>query len=1029
MADNVIVRVPEQQFIRGEDGYSPEVTIENIDHGHSITITDREHQEEGQTFNVLDGDSAYEQAVAGGYTGTEAQFNEELASFKELSDEAKDAAPFYAEYGVTTKAEIETAINGKRQIYVHSALGMDYAPLVGTFLYLPMFGNVPQTGYRFATVEGTTQYIYDLRDEWFTSENDLAAPAQRAETAAAQALTRMNSADASAQAAAATATTFTEQTVPAAVNTINEAKADALTAVGNAQATAVGAVQQESTTQQAAIQQKGDDVLESIPADYTDLSNDVDNLKSALKSTVYLDSTPVAFSVDGTGYVKYAAGDVATSTLSSHTNYIDVSYFKSLQYKRQGTTISNPASGMAFYDANLAYISGESGAPSQAQGGYLTERKMIEVPPTAQYARFTVYTDVSTYGEFELYGETKIANEVNCLESAFDEQLQYNAFNVIGLCPNKQSRTSAGITFTWIDEFTCSISGTSTGTASATIFNDKTSFPPGVKPGSRLRMSAEVNTTLYAGLRIAYYDSPDGSDKNIRTLVNMATGVVTDVVIPETATGLYIRVQLQSGKTVSDGIFKPCILVDRYTSEEVYDRILGSVFNLNSLIGSTLLTSGDDLFTLPVGLYHANSGTGAANSPTDAGYKLVIFVRANASQKTALLFATDGYAFTNACDSSNNWSSWKRLTADTSDQLDRLPNYYTDYMASRIGDVNKLENEISRNSDSFVFITDYHIQRNAGNSLKMIKQIVKETGITKLFFGGDAYQTVNSTESRTDEQAMAYARKYVPAVYSSLQSAAPEFYSVFGNHEWNHLQGSSSENLKQGYELNLAGVYNYCLRRHESSVSEIDENGNFYVDNTSQKIRYFFLQEDGEARPSNAALNWLGDQLMLVPSGYYVAVICHFAYRTGDYSLSTYSGRMYYLAKLIPDILQAYNTKTLFSMNFNFTANSVTRTYSGSWDFTNAPGNNVIAIFSGHIHSDAALEKTANNVLCIATTGDLHKNGSDEIMTFVDENGNTVSRTPGTVYEQAFDVCHIDIPNRKLYMTRFGGGVDREFEW
>jgi hypothetical protein len=600
---------------------------------------------------------------------------------------------------------------------------------------------------------------------------------------------------------------------------------------------------------------------------------------------------------------------------------------------------------------------------------------------------------------------------------------------VIGLCPNKQSRTASGITFAWTDEYTCAINGTSTGTASAAIFDDKTSFPPGVKPGSLLMVSAEVNTAVYAGLRIAYYDSPDGSDMNIRTIPSMETGEVTVVAIPESATGLYIRVQLSSGKTISDGIFKPCILVDRFTSEEVFHKIYDSVFNLTSLYGSTQLTSEDDLFTLPAGLYHASSGTGAANSPTDTGYKLVIFVRTNANQKTALLFATDGTAFTNACDSSNNWSSWKKLTVETSDQLDRLPDYYTDYMTSRISDINKLENEISRNSDSFVFITDYHVQRNAGNSLKMIKEIVKETGITKLFFGGDAYQTVNSTESRTDEQAMAYARKYVPAVYSSLQAAAPEFFSVLGNHEWNHLQASGNENLKNGYELNLAGVYNYCLRRHESSVSEIDENGNFYVDNTSQKIRYFFLQEDGEARPSNATLNWLGDQLTLVPDGYYVFLVCHGTWITQDVNLTSYSGRMFYLPKLINDMLYAYDKQTSFSMDFSFTANGVTRTYSGSWDYSDAPGNNVIAILGGHYHSDYSKGDSNDNILTIVTAGDLHKNGDGEIMTFVDGDGNTVLRAPGTIYEQAFDVCHIDIPNRKLYMTRFGGGVDREFDW
>ena len=89
--NNVVVRVPEQQIIRGEDGYSPVVTIEEIEHGHSVTITDKEHPE-GQSFDVLDGASAYEQAVAGGYTKSEAQFNAELGSFGELSEQAASSA-------------------------------------------------------------------------------------------------------------------------------------------------------------------------------------------------------------------------------------------------------------------------------------------------------------------------------------------------------------------------------------------------------------------------------------------------------------------------------------------------------------------------------------------------------------------------------------------------------------------------------------------------------------------------------------------------------------------------------------------------------------------------------------------------------------------------------------------------------------------------------------------------------------------------------------------------------------------------
>ena len=74
------------------DGYSPVVTLSEIPHVHRVNITDKEHQEEGQSFDVMDGASAYEQAVEGGYTGTEAEFNADLARFKGYAQDAQAAA-------------------------------------------------------------------------------------------------------------------------------------------------------------------------------------------------------------------------------------------------------------------------------------------------------------------------------------------------------------------------------------------------------------------------------------------------------------------------------------------------------------------------------------------------------------------------------------------------------------------------------------------------------------------------------------------------------------------------------------------------------------------------------------------------------------------------------------------------------------------------------------------------------------------------------------------------------------------------
>jgi len=337
------------------DGISPAVTISSITHGHSVTITDRDHPT-GQSFNVMDGDSAYEQAVAGGYTGTEAQFNEELASFKELSEQAADSAeaaaevaPFYAVYGRTTKEEIAAAINDKRQIYAYQAgLTGPVIPYVGKINYADEHGG--GTGYKFALTEGRYLKIFELMSSWNYRSVDLEAPAQRAEDAAGAAEGHASAAagsagDASRDAgtasdAASTATAkageadgsakdaeayaigkrggvdvtsadqtyhnnakyYADQAGAAATtaqghaaNAANSATAAAgsATAAGNAQTAAETAQEAAETAQAAtetakadalaAIQQKGAETLASIPEDYTDLTEDVSDLKSAVK--------------------------------------------------------------------------------------------------------------------------------------------------------------------------------------------------------------------------------------------------------------------------------------------------------------------------------------------------------------------------------------------------------------------------------------------------------------------------------------------------------------------------------------------------------------------------------------------------------------------------------------------------------------------------------------------------------------------------------------------------------------------------
>lgn len=79
-----------------------------------------------------------------------------------------------------------------------------------------------------------------------------------------------------------TVATFGNTTVPAAVQTVTAEGTRQVGIVGTAGDTQVGVVQTEGTTQKNAVQAKGNEVIASIPSDYTELTEEVEDLKSSI---------------------------------------------------------------------------------------------------------------------------------------------------------------------------------------------------------------------------------------------------------------------------------------------------------------------------------------------------------------------------------------------------------------------------------------------------------------------------------------------------------------------------------------------------------------------------------------------------------------------------------------------------------------------------------------------------------------------------------------------------------------------------
>ena len=245
--------------------------------------------------------------------------------------------------------------------------------------------------------------------------------ASTASTAATNAGNSATAASGSANSASGSATSASTNALKAEGFAVGEQNGTAVTSDSpyyeNNAAYYAGEASDSADAAEAA-QAAAEEVLESIPEDYTELTEEVDDLKTVLnedEAILSLDTdVDISFTVEGTGYIKYADGTIGSSSATGHTDYVDVSKYAYITYSRTQHT-SSPVHGMAFYNANKTYISGVQGYYPVSADHY--EDYTTAVPENAVYARFTVYMNTTTYGDFELSGKAKLVATV----SEFDE--------------------------------------------------------------------------------------------------------------------------------------------------------------------------------------------------------------------------------------------------------------------------------------------------------------------------------------------------------------------------------------------------------------------------------------------------------------------------------------------------------------------------------------------------------------------------------------------------------------------------------
>lgn len=315
-----------------------------------------------------------------------------------------------------------------------------------------------------------------------------------------------------------------------------------------------------------------------------------------------------------------------------------------------------------------------------------------------------------------------------------------------------------------------------------------------------------------------------------------------------------------------------------------------------------------------------------------------------------------------------------------------IPFYYKKHLSDKITEVRAKETFSGVTGDEFIFITDYHMERNANNSPSLIDKIIHQTGAKKIVFGGDAYDA-----SSTPDLAL----NKIADFYSMFYENADKILSCVGNHEYNNPASNKPEQ-----QIPNGQVYASIVNRNDL-IHHSRHTCNYTILNRSNETMYIFIGCEYSSSVTEESTKYVLETLKN-NDGYDIIVFSHTGLDNG--------GDNGNVANIIDGFKRITDGIDKFNQKSNYIFDGITYDYSGCT-------GEVICVFSGHNHVDGCI-RTDGGLNIISTTCDAY--GAPE---------GGVVRKKGTITEQAFDVVNIDYENKKIYMTRIGAGEDRVFSY
>lgn len=324
---------------------------------------------------------------------------------------------------------------------------------------------------------------------------------------------------------------------------------------------------------------------------------------------------------------------------------------------------------------------------------------------------------------------------------------------------------------------------------------------------------------------------------------------------------------------------------------------------------------------------------------------------------------------------------------DTPNVHKGLPAYYLEQVIEKEKAINDAIATIGNDGYSFVFFTDAHWGANFKHSPAIIYDIVNNTSVNDVFFGGD----IITTRSADKGEMLKLGYEF----QSAFSFLGDHFYCLYGNHD-NNSDGQANLTERHLSEDEVKGF----LQSQMTGAGTTIEGYNFYVDIDESKTRVIGLDTgryfDASFRDSlPLTVTFLIKALNQTPEGWHIIVASHLWLSLNKVAFEPYiSG--------ILKVMDAYNKNG----SGVYTHGKVNVPY----DFSGA-NSKIEFCIGGHNHRDDLLY-SEGGIPVVVVDSDRIRSNSDK----------------DSVYEQSVTVVVSDYSDKKATFYRIGRGKDMVIE-